>query len=285
LREAAYRVRELQAEWQQQARSLPLERATENALWARFKAATDAVFASRDAAAQARDAEQAALFKAREALIERLAACTGETPAAELERTLNEVERAWRHADELPRAHGGAMEERYRQARAAARRLLAEREQQRWQAQCDALAAKLALCEEREGGADAGDIEQRWAALPSLPRAWEAALAERNGAPQNAAPRSSAEVDEMLLELEAALEMPATPEQQDARRALKLRALKEAMEGRRANDRPAPSPDERFAALLRQPLVGEGPAVRLKGLVTALRGAPPDTFASAAGRH
>ena len=39
-RDAVPRVRELQADWQQHARTLPLARGVEGALWARFKAAT-----------------------------------------------------------------------------------------------------------------------------------------------------------------------------------------------------------------------------------------------------
>ena len=68
-RDAIPRVRELQAEWQQHARTLPLARPVEGALWARFKAATDAVFAQREAAFSARDAELASNLAAREALL------------------------------------------------------------------------------------------------------------------------------------------------------------------------------------------------------------------------
>jgi hypothetical protein len=60
LAESARLVRTLQADWQEQARRLPLARGVENELWNRFKAATDAVFVQRDAAFAARDAELAA---------------------------------------------------------------------------------------------------------------------------------------------------------------------------------------------------------------------------------
>lgn len=45
-------ARELQDEWARSARELPLARAVEAALWTRFRAAVDAIYAQRDAAAR-----------------------------------------------------------------------------------------------------------------------------------------------------------------------------------------------------------------------------------------
>ncbi len=55
-RDMVTKVRELQTEWQQRAKEIPLARNVENALWKEFKAATDSIFAQRDAAFSARDA-------------------------------------------------------------------------------------------------------------------------------------------------------------------------------------------------------------------------------------
>ncbi len=156
-------VRELQAEWQQHARSLPLSRPVESTLWARFKAATDALFARREAEFSAREAELAANLAARENLLARLDALPGDAP--ETPRALAEIDHAWRQAAELPRGAGGAVEARYRASSEAASRRLADHAQQRWQFQCDTLAAKVALCEARESGTCSGDdFAPRWAA-------------------------------------------------------------------------------------------------------------------------
>ena len=156
MRDAIPRVRELQAEWQQHARTLPLSRAAEGALWARFKAATDAVFAQREAAFSAREAELAANLAAREALLARLSALSDDAPVAEIQRTLAEVDRAWRQDTELPRGAAGALEARYREGREAALAAPGRRRaESSGRPQCDTLAAKLALCEEREAGSAA----------------------------------------------------------------------------------------------------------------------------------
>ncbi len=149
-RDVMPRVRELQAQWQQHARSLPLSRPVEAALWKRFKTATDAVFAQREAAFNARDAEFAASVQAHEALLEQLNRLVAEAPAHDLQRGLQEIERAWRDALELPRASAQAMESRYGDARAALQQRLDRIAGERWLLQCDALAAKLALCHERD---------------------------------------------------------------------------------------------------------------------------------------
>ena len=285
MRDANLRVRELQAEWQQHARMLPLNRGVESALWARFKAATDAVFAQRDAAFNAREAELAANLAAREALLERLAALASDTPAAEIQRTLAEVDRAWRQVIELPRAAAGAIEARFLEARAAALRTLIDGAQERWQVQCDTLAAKLALCEEREcASADAADLAQRWSAQGVLPAAWEQALEQRWSGRVEPGPLSESTMDELLLQLEVALDMPAAPQWQAARRDLKLRAMKDALEGRRS---PNPAPDQqanRLQDALRQSCGTVAQRERLHALVAALRRAPAESLAAPMAR-
>ena len=173
--DAPQQVRSLQAEWQQQARGLPLARQVENALWSRFKTATDAVFLQRDAALSARDAELGANLAEREAWLQRLAALVAEPwpdpapaltnpaghsadpqhpdrDAADALRTLAEIDRAWRQAVDLPRGAAAALESRYRDARNAVQQRLSAASRQRWQAGWDALSGRLALCEAREAG-------------------------------------------------------------------------------------------------------------------------------------
>lgn len=283
-RDAPQRVRELQAEWQQHARSLPLARAVEGALWARFRAATDAVFAQREAAFSARDAELAANLAAREALIERLTTIDLDTtPVAEMQRALGEADRAWRQPVEVPRAAVNAIEARFLEARAAVAQAVAESAQKRWHAQCDNLVAKLALCEEREAATDDSALAERWAALEALPTAWEKPLVQRWSQPPAPGPLTAAACDEMLLQLEAALDLPASAESLAARRDLKLRALKDALEGRSAQTQdPVAQRAQWFAAALRQSGTSAVQRERLRALISVLRLAQPGSLGGAA---
>ena len=289
--DAARQVRELQAEWQAHARGLPLPRGIENALWTRFKAATDAVFVQREAAFAARDAELAAHLTAAEGLVQRLVAAGTELPLADIERTLAEVDRAWRQGGELPRGTVDALEARYRAARAAAVQRQAEGQRLEWQAQCEALAARLRECEAREDAAgrvsEPADPEARPVvdatpgadAPPRLPKAWEQPLAQRAARPADAGPGPlpAAPVDEWLLRLETALNLPTAPEWQAARQQLKLRALKDTLEGR--SPPPQAQPEEALRAALLQSGLSPAQRARLQALVAALRLAAPGTLA------
>ncbi len=303
--DAPQQVRALQAEWQQHARTLPLARAAENALWSRFKAATDAVFQQRDAAFGARDAELGANLAAREALLQRLTDLSapaaqsgtdtdtdtdaqrpspgGSLSAAEIERTLADVDRAWRQDVELPRGAAGPLESRYREARAAAQRQLAEAGRARWQAACDGLIARWQLCGLREGNGsspadsavESADLARQWAELPAWPGPCDDALARRWRAPLGALPVAQPDVDGWLLALEVALDLPASPAQQAARQQLKLLALKNALEGRSpASAAPQRSPVQSLAAALGQAGLNAGQRERLQALMAALRRAP-----------
>lgn len=269
LRDLTQRVRDLQAEWQQQARGLPLARSTENDLWARFKAATDAVFTQRSAAFDARDEALAASLAEYETLLARLEALNAETADAEIRRTLDEVDRAWRQGGELPRHQANALDGRLQAAHALALQILAGRSQMIWQAQCEALTAKLALCELAEGTEarlDEAEFAARWAALPALPEAWEQALARRAPADAN--------LDEALLQLEAGLDLPASEEMLAARRLLKLKAMKDALEGRGSKQSSVEQQAACMAALLQASNASPAQLERLHGLVRALAQAP-----------
>ncbi len=283
--DAARGVRDLQTQWQDQARQLPLPRGLENALWARFKAATDAVFAQRDAGVAARDAELAANLAHAESLIAQLQALSEATALPELQATLTEVDRAWRQGGELPRGAGQALEPRYRKARELALALVSQAQQQHWLAQCSTLAAKLQLCQEQEADSPAAlaaqpspELQARWAALPQLPAAWEQALAPRWARTAASAALSQQAFEDLLLRLEMALGLPATAERQAARQSLKLRALKEAMEGRSASsDGPAQHVAWWQAALKQGGLLPEQQQ-RLQALLDALKEAPAGTL-------
>lgn len=282
--DAARQVRELQADWQVQARGLPLPRGIENALWARFKAATDAVFSQREAALGARDAERAANLAAAEQLVQRLESAGTDLPLAQIEATLAEVDRAWRQGGELPRGAVDSLEARYRSAHAAAVTRQREGQRQQWQLQCEALAARLRQFEAHEDAADGApatgspEAAEPAAALPALPKPWEQALTQRLARPPGARTvrLPAGEVDDGLLRLEMHLQLPAAPEWQAARQQLKLRALKAAMEGRKPTAPAQPAQD--FCALLQQPGLNPAQRSRLQALVAALRDTMPRDF-------
>ncbi len=250
-RDTVTKVRELQAEWQKQAKGLPLARQAENALWSAFKSATDAVFSARDAAHAARDAEFKGNQTARQELIGKLTALTADTPPPELKRTIAEVDSAWRKAGEAPRAIAAKLESQFRTARDAAQALIGSGAKRTWHGVCDSLLQKVALCEELEAGkANADDVTARWPAEPVLLPVWAKALETRRAAAMSTAPNSptGAEfedtddeeddeddedgIENTLLKLEAALNIESPAAFAGARRDLKLQAMKRAIEGR-----------------------------------------------------
>ncbi len=271
-------VRELQAQWQQHARALPLARADENALWVDFKTAIDGAFHARDAAFQARDAQFMAHAAERVALIERLASLGADTPAAQIKRTLAEVDALWQRAGPAPRSEAHALETRFRQARDAAQRWLAGSAERAWQTTCDALEAKLALCDEQARRTDAdptkAELASRWSALPVLPPALERALAQRAGLTSASAPGADVPLtdttDELLLQLEAAWGLDSPPAFEPARRQLKLQQMKAALETRRPAA-PAATPEQRLAELLRRSTLDDVQRGRLGAVLLAWR--------------
>lgn len=276
------KVRELQNEWQQHAKSLPLQRHVENVLWGEFKAATDGVFTQRDAAFKARDAELKSHHHERMALIGKLAALNADSPAGEIRRTLADVESAWRRAGEAPRADAAKLDARYRAAREAAQKYLAGSAHRQWQVSVDALSAKMALCEEIETGGTlalpAADADARWAAQAPLPAPWETALAARfkAGLAGESRPQPSApDIAGLLLQIESALDMPSPPEFSAARRDLKLRAMKQALEARQVVSNSNAELQKWLATVVGASSLDAGARGRLLSILSALRAGTP----------
>ena len=235
-RDGLDKVRALQTEWQQAARSVPLARVVESALWSDFKTAIDTIYDARHADIAARDAALKAQVEVRKTLAARLEAIATEGSASEIERTLSEIDTQWQQAGAAPCAEAAMLEARFRAARDAAQALLTNAAQRRWRAQCDTLAARLAERDALRG--DAQDLSTEPAPLESppsaraaLPQKWEHALARQ----EVAAHADTLSNDALLLRLEAALGIDSAPAFHDARRALKLQAMKAALEGRPAS--------------------------------------------------
>lgn len=278
-RDLVSEVRALQAQWQQHARSLPLARSIEKAMWGQFKTAVDSVFTAREAAFDARDAEFKANSAERSALIAGLETLV-DAPAAECKRRFAEIDAAWLRAGPAPRSESAALQAQFDSVRDRLRQWLAGSVQRSWHATCDTLVAKLTLCEELERSAAddraaaAAAAMQRWSTLPALPGTWERALRQRAGLTETAAGtklHSTAPTDDLLLQLEAASGLASPAAFEAARRELKLQALKAAMEGRRPGGAASAGPDQLLSAALERSALDVAQRERLGSVITALR--------------
>ena len=294
-RDVVAKVRELQAQWQQHAKSRPLPHKVENALWADFKAATGAVMSRREEALNARNAQLEADQATREALIARLQELGQDEAPAEIKRILAAVETEWHKAGELPRDQAAKLESRFRDARDRALQYIASGAQRMWHDTCDTLVAKLALCDEIEAitpvaPASVSDIEARWAALPALPLRWEQALQARfktsaenargGNAPNNSDTAATGDaLDDLLLQLESALDVPSPAAFHAARRSLKFLGLKNAMEGRRSASPAAADIDQMTAAAFGCRRHNIEQSHRLEAIIGALRMSAPVSLA------
>lgn len=251
-RDIVNKVRKLQAEWQAVAKAQPLPRRDENALWGAFKTATDSIFKARDAARAATEAQSTAAQQAREEVIAQLTALAGGATAADIKRAMAEVDAAWRACAEAPKGLAARLDARYRDARDAVTRRLGELAVVASQARYDALITKMALCDEREKLLDDEDsngtlpedaavsLEARWNTVEHFPDTWNSKLDARFAGvgPSAAVPaarpgKNTGEgLPDILLKLEVACGLESPTEFHAARQHLKLRALKDAMEGR-----------------------------------------------------
>lgn len=274
------RVRELQAEWQQQARTLPLARADEQALWNDFRAAIDGGFAAREAAFKARDAEQQALRQQCADCVDRLETLPADLTAAQVRHALAEADAQWRSLSAASRGPAADLQRRFERAREQLHRRLADQGRQDWLATCDALQAKLALCESLDGAdAAAHHADERaihWNQWPALPELLERALAGRAGLKPALAPLATP-TDELLLQFEDRWAVPTPPAFAEARQALKLLRLKAALESRRAAAAPT-APLQQLAGLLARTGLDASQRERLRAVLDELRRRGPDAL-------
>jgi hypothetical protein len=179
-------VRHLQEQWQEYARALPLERKQEQALWQRFRAACDAIFAARKESAHAADSERKAHLHVREDICLQLenATFTGDDKAqlAAITKALRDAAQAWQASGHVPRASEAKIEGRYKAAVAAVQAQADAIRKRAGAAQANALRDKLRLTQALETAIttdetiDGAEWETRWQALPALPGEYERAL-------------------------------------------------------------------------------------------------------------
>ena len=199
-RHAVDMLRELQSRWQEHARALPLERKAEQALWQRFRAACDALFAARKEHAHAADSERRTHEAAKEALCARLEAAAGDATPSNVARMLREAAAEWQAIGPVPRAHEARIEGRYQAAVAQVQAQVAQVRRAADTVLAGVVRDKLRLIQALETAiadpdSNAGthtqgdDWRARWAALapvdggyePILQKRFDAALAALEG--------------------------------------------------------------------------------------------------------
>lgn len=205
-RHALDSLRALQERWQEHAKALPLERKTEQALWQRFRAACDAVFASRKESAHSADAERRAHQQAKEAISARLeAAAEGIEPGA-AGKLLREAAAEWHTIGPVPRANEAKVEKRYHAAVASVQHHADIARRNAGLAQANALREKLRLCQALETALaqgkqiEPGQWTTRWDSMAPLSADYEKALETRLRAALDAA--ASGERDTYVRVLE-----------------------------------------------------------------------------------
>ena len=207
----------LQKRWQETG-GVHLARKDDQALWARFHAATSAVFARRD--------EQ---------------------------RSKQNEEHARRDAERMARD----AERKARDDRRETERRVVQQKHETHRGRFERLAARAAVIERLEAAAAAGGVPDElaaevagaWAALPPLGMDGEKALQARfAAAPQATAAqleRGRAERESLLLDLEVALDIPSPESVAAQRRERQLKALQERFKSRSAA--PAETPEATVA--------------------------------------
>ena len=185
-RHAVDLLRELQHRWQEHARALPLERKAEQALWQRFRAACDDLFAARKEHAHAADSERRAHEAAKEALCERLEAAAADATPATAGKLLREAAAEWQSIGPVPRAHEARIEKRYHAAIAQVEQHADAVRRAAGVALAGAVRDKLRLVQSLETAianpaldTSAADWRARWEALLPLDGGYEAVLRGR----------------------------------------------------------------------------------------------------------
>jgi DNA repair protein SbcC/Rad50 len=293
-RDAPSQVKAIQARWQEQAKALALAQRDERALWDQFRGACDAVFTARQAKRKQDDERKHEGHRALEDVCTQLEQLAQAPDSAEpdVRRALRDLQDKWR------KQAGGTdpalrrLESRFRSAKTAVEAMLSARARSREAAVWQTLAEKERLCETLDRLALAGttapdaaatvaSTQERWAALPSLPAAWEKPMVGRRDSALRAladggdasayAKRieaAAAARAETLLELEIALGLDSPPECQPQRLVLQVKLLKNRFSGS-AGD--AGTPNERLLAWCALPgVVDERDRKRCERILAAL---------------
>ena len=192
-RHAVDHLRDIQARWQEHARALPLERKAEQALWQRFRAACDDLFARRKETAHAADVERRAHEAAKEAISARLEAAALDATAATAPKLLRDAAAEWHAIGPVPRAHEARVDKRYHDAIARVQHHADLSRRAAGLALAGALRDKLRACQQLEDSlaqpqqeVSIADWRARWNALLAAGPEYDLVLDARFEAALNA---------------------------------------------------------------------------------------------------
>lgn len=252
-REAPGAIRDLQARWQANAKSLALLQRDERALWERFRAACNAVFEARARQRQEGDArkhDQRRVFEALCKEAEQLARA-GDLDPAQARGRLRELGEQWTRAQAEAGPALAPLQARLRAAREGVEQALKQGAKAERAAQSRALLDRIWLCDDLDAllageqpaaelDAALAALQARWAALPPATDAAAQRLAERHDAALAALADEDARWDhrdrieeavaaraETLLELELLLDLPSPAELQAERMAVRVKRLRD----------------------------------------------------------
>jgi hypothetical protein len=260
-RDTPSQLKAIQARWQEQAKAMAILPRDERVLWKQFRSTCDAVFNARDAARKDEDVRKHEFRRVLEDLclqFEQLALETDRDDQT-LRRLQRELQEKW---NRQPREAGPGLrdlESRFSKAKTAVDSMVSARARSREAAVWGTLAAKERLCDELDGLVQAGAgvnqaaaepadkqaaTQEKWAALPALPAAWEQKILARRDAALRAlgdAAAASEHVKRMareaeprrqvLLALELSLGLDSPAEIQSQRLALQVMQLKDRFKG------------------------------------------------------
>lgn len=182
-RTAVDTLRGIQARWQELAKAMPLERNDEQALWTRFREASDTLFAQRKASAEAAESERQQNLTLKEAQLTSLEALKTE-PNNVISQALRDSAAAWKAIGQIPRAVEAEVEQRYQTLVSSLQAQVDESKRAAQAAQRNALGDKLRLCQQAEAAFAAkkafdAKLQAAWDALPKLPSDEEKTMAAR----------------------------------------------------------------------------------------------------------
>ena len=287
-------LRTLQTQWQERANAVLLDRRDEQALWLRFKAACDAVFAQRKEQASADDRQRQENLQLREALCAALEDIGTQSIEA-MKALLRDDATAWRAAGAVPRAAQESIENRHRQALDKIKKTIDAAQRLHMQAQQQTIFAKLQVCQRLDAllrsaadpSADQIDeVYAAWQALQSntttnsttstttldtiLAHRFDQSLhAHRTGdsAYRQRVHANSEALHSELMRLEIDLSLASPPEHARERLKLQVDVLQSALrDGPRTDDNPA-----RLAKLCGLPaIVDAANAARIEQIVMRL---------------
>ena len=144
-RSATEQLRALQERWQAQASSVPLRRKDEQALWEKFRAACDALFAQRKLASGEADAQRKENLTIKAGLCAALEQAVT-APDVNLPQLLQQTANSWKNTAAVPRADEAAIEQRYQAAVLALRQRMQALQDQKSQASKANYLKKLSAC-------------------------------------------------------------------------------------------------------------------------------------------